>query len=181
MVCKSLGKWLIVQGKDASPPAHPTLSKMRCCLIVFLCRVSICWSFLGWLSKVFSKAYLGFNLTTPSLDLVSIGWFTDASWGCVVFMKGGDLGVRKCSGCISEFNADINVGRLRSLKGWSLKLVPTFPVTVASCGELVVNLVQTASNDYQHMVEEWNLLMQTFVGEYLIQEECQNKVAKNQI
>ena len=96
-------------------------------------------------------------------------------------MKGGDLGVRKCSGCISEFNADINVDRLRSLEGWSLKLVPTFPVTVALCGELVVNLVQTASNDYQHMVEEWNLLMQTFVGEYLIQEECQNKVAKNQI
>jgi hypothetical protein len=60
-------------------------------------------------------------------------------------MKGGDLGVRKCSGCISEFNADINVGGLRSLEGWSLKLVPTFPVTVASCGEFGVDCQQWLS------------------------------------
>jgi hypothetical protein len=99
------------------------------------------------LDEVTVKAYLGFNLTTQSLDLVSIGWFTDASWGCVVFMKWGDLGVRKCLGCISEFNADINVGRLRSSKGWSLKSVPTFPVTVASYGEFGVDCQQWLSID----------------------------------
>jgi hypothetical protein len=44
MVYESLGKGLVVQREDASPPVHPTEGKLHCCLIIFLSLVSICWS-----------------------------------------------------------------------------------------------------------------------------------------
>jgi hypothetical protein len=45
IVCESLSKGLVVQGKDTSPLVQPTQGKLHCCLIVFLCQISIRWSF----------------------------------------------------------------------------------------------------------------------------------------
>ena len=44
MVCESLGKRLVIQGKDASPLGHSTWGRLHCCLIVFLCYFFIPWS-----------------------------------------------------------------------------------------------------------------------------------------
>jgi hypothetical protein len=41
---RELGKGLVVQREDTSPPVHPTEGKLHCCLIIFLSLVSICWS-----------------------------------------------------------------------------------------------------------------------------------------
>jgi len=59
MVCESLGKRLVVQGEDASPPVHPTYGKLHCCLIVF--------SKSGFYSLVFSKAQGRFLFMRESL------------------------------------------------------------------------------------------------------------------
>jgi hypothetical protein len=45
IVCESLSKGLVVQGKDTSPLVQPTQGKLYCYLIVFLCQISIRWSF----------------------------------------------------------------------------------------------------------------------------------------
>ena len=64
MVCESLGKGLVMQREDASPPVHLTSGKLHCYLIGFLGRVSICWSFLRFkvdLSSWESLYLIGLN------------------------------------------------------------------------------------------------------------------------
>jgi len=46
MVYESLGKELVVQGKDMSPLEHPTQDNLHCCLIVFPSCISITGLFL---------------------------------------------------------------------------------------------------------------------------------------
>ena len=59
MVCESLSKRLVVQGKDASPSVHLTKGKLHCCLIVF--------SKSSFYSLVFSKAQGRFFFPRESL------------------------------------------------------------------------------------------------------------------